>query len=205
MQTVRQMASGIVYAVVSLLLVIGAVALSLAQGRSPGSPGFTQSPVPVSSRTAVPTGPSSGASPSSAATRTETAPPAPTRTSEAAATLAAPTSTYAYPSQGVTVRATSTRAVACGPYRGWVRGYIVQPGDTLYRIALKHGVTVAQLQRANCLTDTLIFAGERLWVPFMLPPATELTIIPTFPTPTEPAGSNTTPEPTSTATQAVDP
>lgn len=56
--------------------------------------------------------------------------------------------------------------VPCGPPAGWVRTYIVQPGDTLFRIALAYGITYPQLQRGNCMgSSTIIYSGQRLWVP----------------------------------------
>ncbi|HET6846388.1 MAG TPA: LysM peptidoglycan-binding domain-containing protein, partial [Anaerolineales bacterium] len=63
------------------------------------------------------------------------------------------------------------------------------PGDTLYRIARRYSVSVDALQRANCRSTTVIYVGEHLWVPYSQPAATALTIIPTFPTPTEPAAT----------------
>jgi len=192
MQTVRQMASGIVYAIVSLLLVIGSLALSLAQGDS-------ELPQPLN--------------PTAPPTSTPTKPPAfePTATASftqaigatAIATQIAPTSTYLFPTSAATARPKSTSSWICGPYAGWVRGYVVETGDTLYRIATLHGITVKELQRANCKTGTVIYAGEILWVPYVLPPATELTVIPTFATPTESASPTATP--TATATGTLDP
>jgi len=38
--------------------------------------------------------------------------------------------------------------VPCGPPYTWVV-YYVQPGDTLYRLGLAYGITVAELQQAN--------------------------------------------------------
>ena len=56
--------------------------------------------------------------------------------------------------------------VPCGPPAGWVKSYIVQPGDTLFRIALAYNITYPQLQRANCMgSSTTIYTGQRLWVP----------------------------------------
>lgn len=55
-------------------------------------------------------------------------------------------------------------AVPCGAPAGWVT-YSVQPGDTLYHIATLYRVTVAQLMNANCLTSTVIYTGQRLYVP----------------------------------------
>ncbi|MBX3066106.1 MAG: LysM peptidoglycan-binding domain-containing protein [Anaerolineae bacterium] len=48
---------------------------------------------------------------------------------------------------------------------GWVP-YIVQQGDTLFSIARQAGVTVAVLQRANCITDpSRIVVGQVIIVP----------------------------------------
>ncbi len=52
----------------------------------------------------------------------------------------------------------------CGPPRTWIR-YIVQPSDTLFRLSYLYGVSVLELQFANCLTDSLIRVGEVLYVP----------------------------------------
>ena len=60
--------------------------------------------------------------------------------------------------------------VPCGPPPGWVRNYIVKPGDTLFRIALAYNLTYPQLQRANCMgSSTIIYIGQRLWVPNVPP------------------------------------
>lgn len=77
--------------------------------------------------------------------------------------------------------------IPCGPPAGWVRAYIVRPGDTLFRIALSYGITYPQLQRANCMgSSTTIYTGQRLWVP-NVPRRTVVpgvTVIPTEPPPT---------------------
>jgi LysM repeat protein len=76
--------------------------------------------------------------------------------------------------------------IPCGPPFGWVRNYIVQPGDTLFRIALSYNITYPRLQRANCMgSSTIIYVGQRLWVPNVptRTPVPGQTIIPTFPTP----------------------
>jgi LysM repeat protein len=55
--------------------------------------------------------------------------------------------------------------LSCGRPPGWVV-YIVQPGDTLYRLSLAYGITVGDLQRANCMgTSTLLHVGQSLYVP----------------------------------------
>src|SRR5258706_2562092 len=85
--------------------------------------------------------------------------------------------------------------IPCGPPLGWVKRYIVQPGDTLFRIALSYGITYPQLQRANCMgSSTTIYAGQVLWVPNVPTLTPGVTIIPNFPT----ATPSLTPAPTST-------
>jgi LysM repeat protein len=95
-----------------------------------------------------------------------------------AAELPAGVALYVPPVPTVTV-------VPCGPPFGWVRNYIVRPGDTLFRIALSYNITYPQLQRANCMgSSTTIYTGQRLWVPNVPPrtPVPGVTVIPTFPT-----------------------
>lgn len=55
----------------------------------------------------------------------------------------------------------------CTPRYGWV-AYLVKPGDTLFKIASAHGITVAQLQQANCLNTSTIYAGQQLLVPYAI-------------------------------------
>jgi LysM repeat protein len=77
--------------------------------------------------------------------------------------------------------------IPCGPPAGYVKRYVVQPGDTLYRIALSFGITYQQLQRANCMgSSTTIYTGQLLWVPNIPThtPVPGVTIIPEFPTDT---------------------
>ncbi len=99
-------------------------------------------------------------------------------------------------------------ATPCRPPRGWVT-YIIQQGDTLSKIAARYGIRYPELQAANCLTSTIIYPGQRLyvppWPPFTLTPEFTLTLTST-PTASEtftasPSASST-PEasPTFTAT-----
>jgi peptidoglycan endopeptidase LytE len=77
--------------------------------------------------------------------------------------------------------------IPCGPPLGYVKRYVVQPGDSLYRIALSYGITYQQLQRANCMgASTTIYAGQVLWVPNISPrtPTPGITKVPDFPTDT---------------------
>jgi murein DD-endopeptidase MepM/ murein hydrolase activator NlpD len=53
--------------------------------------------------------------------------------------------------------------------------YVVQPGETLFRIATQHGLTVNELVQANSISDpTLIFAGQQLIIPGVEPPTLAL-------------------------------
>lgn len=65
---------------------------------------------------------------------------------------------YVYPTEVV---------AQCGPPPGWVF-YTIRSGDTLFDLARRLGVTVPQLQFANCLgNSTMIRAGYKLYVPFI--------------------------------------
>lgn len=43
--------------------------------------------------------------------------------------------------------------------------HLVQPGETLYRIGLRYGVSWVEIQRINHLPGTLIYAGQQLIIP----------------------------------------
>lgn len=112
---------------------------------------------------------------------------------------------------------TETPSVACGPPPNWVF-YRVQPGDTLSNLARMFGVTVYDLQLANCMVgQTLIRWGTNLYVPNVpvrtrtptrTPSPTLLpTIVPSSTDTSVPTLTNTpvwvvTPVPTDTPTQA---
>ena len=95
--------------------------------------------------------------------------------------------------------------VVCQPQLGWVPMQ-VRPGDTLSAIAQRYGLSVYYLMRANCLTSSFIYAGQTLYVPYVIaPPVTPVlpTPLPTdTPTvevsPTPPVGPTDTPIPTFT-------
>jgi len=80
------------------------------------------------------------------------------------------------------------RTEPCGPFPGWVV-YIVQPGDTLYSLARRFGVSQEAIRRANCLIGYTIYVGQALYLPPLLPtpmPVPTSTPEPTpTPTPTE--------------------
>ncbi|MBN1261443.1 MAG: LysM peptidoglycan-binding domain-containing protein [Anaerolineae bacterium] len=82
----------------------------------------------------------------------------------------------------------------CGPPPDW-RIVIVQWGDTLYSLSRQYGVSIYEIQMANCLRGTKILAGQRLF----LPPV--MVITPTrIPSPTRTATPTRTPTQTPTPT-----
>ncbi len=217
MSSLRQLGNGFLYALVSVVLVVGGLSLALAEG---GFNSVASTPSAQASLTVVvPSG-----SPVSSPTANQTSTPAistatagPSATPQAIVLTATPvppsatsyyvspfptsTSYYAPPYPTAT-KAVYHTAVPCGPYSGWVLSYTVQPGDTLYHIATQYRTTVNALQIANCKVTTVIFSGERLWVPNVPTITPGVTFMPTFPTstaiPTEPL--TLTPAPTFTDT-----
>ncbi len=114
-------------------------------------------------------------------------PPKPTKTSASAAKFT-PTS----PAANIFPTITEP-APTCGTPLGWVR-YIVQPGDTLFKLSVAVGTTVQQIQLANCMgNSTLIRAGEGLWLPMIpvFPPTVTSSAIPPAATPTQSPPSKT--------------
>ncbi|MCL4868331.1 MAG: LysM peptidoglycan-binding domain-containing protein [Anaerolineae bacterium] len=98
----------------------------------------------------------------------------------------------AEPSLTPTSEPSAAAPTPCSSPPSWWVIYIVQPGDTVGHLARRTGVTIEQIQQANCLADVnLIFRGQRLYLPFIpptaVPPATIIvlaTLIP--PDPTDP-------------------
>jgi LysM repeat protein len=78
--------------------------------------------------------------------------------------------------------------VPCGRPYGWIV-YIVQQGDTLYRLSQTFGISVGELQRANCMgSSTILHTGQTLYVP---PWAVVHTPLPTIPALFTPTPTNT--------------
>lgn len=57
-----------------------------------------------------------------------------------------------------------------GPGSGTSVTYVVQRGDTLFSLARRYGTTVDAIMRANRLTSTQIYVGQRLTIPITTPP-----------------------------------
>lgn len=99
----------------------------------------------------------------------------------------------------VPTASSTTVAANCGPPVGWVQ-YIVQSGDTLFRLATATHTTIAALQQANCLgEETLIFAGSPIWLPRLPEPITSEQPTPTL-IPDNPLLTTETPSPMPTPT-----
>lgn len=59
----------------------------------------------------------------------------------------------------------TTGSTGCTYPAGWIT-YTVRSGDNLYKISKAFGITVSELQAANCMgTSTKIITGRTLWVP----------------------------------------
>ena len=89
---------------------------------------------------------------------------------------------------------TSTPVVCNQGAAGWVKTYIVKPGDTFYAIASNHYTTAGLLKSVNCRTSDLIHPGEILWVP---------NVATRTPYPTSLPGSTVTPYPTQPLTETA--
>jgi LysM repeat protein len=242
MSTFRQIGGSLLLALFSLALVVGGISLALAESYLPQIPVPTETLTPASfnpgasstlsptlalaSFTASPPTPSATVPPP-----TSCPPPAGwiavmVQPGENLATLAS-----RYQSTSTNLSAanclfssdlpvgsivyvppvpTQTR-VPCGPPPGWVQ-YIVRSGDTLTSLSQVFGVTLSQLQFANCLApnQTGLSAGQIIWVPNVAtrtPRATATkTLTPVsivFPTLTW--TPSVTPTPTDTPTQTPTP
>jgi LysM repeat protein len=48
---------------------------------------------------------------------------------------------------------------------GWTKSYVVQPGDSLFRIGWAHYTTTGTILQVNCLSSEVLHVGEIFWVP----------------------------------------
>lgn len=221
MQFLRQLGAGLIYALASIVLVIGGLSLSLAESFTVSQPSSTPTAPPLPG-TLTPTlpGPTMTFTATALPTQTPLPPtncpppfgwvlivvqPGDTITSLAYQYRITPAqlsqancllSSGLAPGYNIYVPPLPTRtAIPCGPLPGWIFGYIVQPNDTLFHIATQYGTTVNNLMLANCRFSNVIFVGEQLWVPNVPTITPGVTIIPTFTTPTYTSTSTLTPLP----------
>ncbi len=81
----------------------------------------------------------------------------------------------------ITLVKTPTKIICGVPY-GWV-AYRVRSGDTLYSLGSLTGVSVYQIQQANCMgSSTVIVTGQLLYLPFipLIPVNPTATPVPTW-------------------------
>ncbi|MGD0612267.1 MAG: LysM peptidoglycan-binding domain-containing protein [Anaerolineales bacterium] len=172
MKNARAVLWGIIIVLAVIIFVLGAVLLSVVEARI-GSKPATQpmtatSTLPVVSPTSIPPSPTP-------LNPTDTLPSAPSMTVTPPASPTSPSLpslTPALQNSATPTLQNSATSVPCRAPAGW-QTYYVQPGDTLYRLSQAYGITVAQLQRANCLgTSTLLKTGQALFVPPWAPQPT---------------------------------
>ena len=193
MQAVRQIGNGILYGLVSVMLVVGGLSLALAESYTDTAPSPTPTtnlPTVPQTLTSTPLG--STALPSSTPTLTATPPPPtncpppigwilisvqPNDTVESiGARYGVTPSQLAQanclltnnlePGFNIYVPPPPTsQPISCGAPSGWAQAYVVRPGDTLYHIAALYRTSIPELQSANCLITTVIMPGNILWVP----------------------------------------
>jgi len=235
MDVLRQIGGSILLAVLSVALVIGGISLALAESyvpQIPPTPTDTPALVPIfNSPTAQPILlPTQTLFIPSATVPPPTTCPPPAGwvaiTVQPSDTLASLAAEYQITSAQLTVAnclfsdnlptgsiiyvppVPTKTAKPCGPPPGWVR-YTVQPGNTLTGLSLAFGISISQLQFANCMLPTqyYIVPGQSLWVPNVptrTPRATATrTLTPVviiFPTITRTATSTPTASPPPTGT-----
>lgn len=93
--------------------------------------------------------------------------------------------------------------IPCGPPAWWTR-YTVQPGDTMFSLAISRGTTVFAVMNANCLSSSYLVAGKQIYLPPLVSQPPTATSIPPSVTPEPPATHTPRPAatdvPTATAT-----
>jgi LysM repeat protein len=170
MKNARPVLWGIIIVLAVIIFILGAVLLSLVESR------IGNKPAPPASATTTLRVPSPTPLPPSATPLNPT--DTPTQASNATDTPEISSTPLALSSPTPTAQAEAT-SVPCKAPGSWVP-YVVQEGDTLYRLSQAYGITVAQLQKANCLgTSTLLKVGQTLVVPPWAPQPT-IYLTPTY-------------------------
>jgi LysM repeat protein len=175
----RQVLTAVAIPIAIALTLLCGVVLALTEGQSAVSE--RPSPTPLHIATSLPVAQASAELPGPTIVVIPTGTPA-----QATTAIQPPTAT-----------STPTHAPAlagskpCQPSQDWIT-YRVQPGDTLFVIGLRYGLTVTTIMNANCLDKTVIHSGDMVFVPPVTPR--------TAPGGVMDAGQLTTPPPTGTQT-----
>ena len=193
-QTLRELGGSILFAFIAMGLVLGGISLALAEGFIPNISNPFPTPTQFSFISTPSQTPQLMIESPSEASPSETLAPLPTSCSPPAGWMAIrvnPADTLAsLASQHQTTSALLSQANClssdtlvpdsllyvppaplqtsrpCGSPAGWII-YIVQPGNTLYSLSHAYGVTINQLQQANCMSSgqTGLNSGQQFYVP----------------------------------------
>ncbi|NOY97643.1 MAG: LysM peptidoglycan-binding domain-containing protein [Chloroflexi bacterium] len=136
MQALRQVGSGILFALVSTGLILGGISLALTEGLVAAPPLAVTG---TSTPTSAPVIPTITPAPSD-----PVLPPSPTTIPSPTVTLPPPTT--------------------CPPPSGWIQ-YTIRAGDTLDALAQRYTITPESLLQANCLLTTALMPDTVIYVP----------------------------------------
>ncbi len=210
MKSLRELGSGLFFATLLALVVLGALTLSLVEGMSgptvPTSPSETPFLLPTNPPARTGSVPATG-TPSATAT---TACPRPAGWVDHVVQVSDSLDDLAHASAITTAelrdancllsvdlvagtilflpqnRQTPTvtpslfpTSLKCGPPAGWIQ-YRIRSQDTLFRLSLNYGVSVPELQFANCMGgSTFLRVGDLIYVPNVATRTPESTTAPT--------------------------
>jgi len=141
MKSFRNFLTGIFSALLVSILVIGALSISLAEGRLTIAPADTPTSMPVPSSTIV------------VMINAPTDQPG-----------AATATTSVKPSATPLIITTAPAPTTCPAPAGWV-AYTIQPGDTIDSLAITHMVSAQQIATSNCLISMSIMPGTYIFLP----------------------------------------
>ncbi len=137
----KEILTGIIAALISMVILGGSLGLAAIEGSSTVARNIAETPTPTSYPTQIILVTQRPGDP--------TYTPSPTASQSPAPTIAPPTS--------------------CPPPSGW-SPIIVQPGDTIESIAQAHNTTPKLIKQANCLAGNNLVAGTIIYVPGAPPP-----------------------------------
>ncbi len=172
---------GVMIALVSLILLIGTLSLSLAEGKIASSPASTSTPTSLPTLSPSATLPVFTASPTRPASLTPTGSPtlAPVSPLLPSLTPSLLPSLTPFPTSFPTWTPTFPQpTVYCAPPVGWVP-YIVQPTDTLTTLAAYYRTSSLAIQQGNCLVGSGVVPGALIYVP-LIPTQTSITCGPPY-------------------------
>ncbi len=162
---VRQVAIGLTVVSVLLCTIVGSSILTLQEGVQRTAQGATATAYPTFAPTQTnAASPTTSWTATATATEPPTAVPTETNTPKPGETPPTPLPATATATATATETPLATATPDCPPPAGWVL-YVVQPGDTLTRLAWIHGTSVAAIVQANCLDSALIYTRQALYLP----------------------------------------